>query len=314
MSQNNPEPKPAATAKPAPQPFDLAAMRKVGTLQQRQPEFFVLRVRFPAGDATAKQLTVLSAVSQQYGRGEVHLSVRQGAEIPFVHQDQVLAARKALEDGGLLMGACGPRVRAVVTCPGNTICRWGIIDTKTISRRLDKEWFAEETPHKFKFTVTGCPHNCAKATENDFGIMGGIRPKWAGEACTHCDLCLTVCPTNAIVKTGERYEVDFSKCIYCSICTSSCPTDDWKKEAEGYLVWIGGTMGKVPRLATLLTGLIEDVEQVFKLVSSTVAFYRTKGRKKQRFGHFLDSYGVEKAKAEILSDAGVIATDPRRKA
>ena len=108
----------------------------------------------------------------------------------------------------------------MVACPGNSTCKWGIIDTKDISKELDKRYFREDTPHKFKLSVTGCPHNCAKATENDIGIMGGILPCWKKEICINCDLCVNVCPTQAITKENDEYVLNEDKCIYCSICTA----------------------------------------------------------------------------------------------
>jgi len=280
--------------------FDLAALKKVGTIQQRQPEYFVLRLRLVGGDTKAGALLKIAEVAALYGRGEVHLSTRQGIEIPFVHYTKIEKARAALENAGLRMGACGPRVRVIIACPGEQVCKWGIIDTKAIAKKLDAEHFGTETPHKFKLAVTGCPHNCAKATENDIGIMGGIRPVWQAQNCTGCALCLSVCPTQAITQENGRYVLDETKCIYCSICTALCPMNSWQKKDIGYLLTIGGTMGKKPRLGTKLTGLLTDLETVYTLVKKIIAYYQQNGRKKERFGHMLDRLGADKARKEIL--------------
>jgi dissimilatory sulfite reductase (desulfoviridin) alpha/beta subunit len=148
--------------------------------------------------------------------------------------------------------------------------------------------------------VTGCPHNCAKATENDIGVMGGIIPGWIESVCSDCGLCVNICPTGAITKDGKRYILELSKCINCSICTSSCPTGAWSVVSRGYILWIGGTMGKVPRLASRFNGLIESDEQLYMLIGRSVTYYRSHGRKKERFGHMIDRIGLEKVKEEIL--------------
>ncbi|MCL6591449.1 MAG: 4Fe-4S binding protein [Firmicutes bacterium] len=280
--------------------FDLAAYKKVGMIQQKQAEYFVMRLHAVGGDFTTAQIQKVADVAQKYGRGEVHLSTRQGIEIHYVHYSNLEKARQELKVSGIEMGACGPRIRIVVACPGAATCRWGIIDTKPVARYLDEKYFRQDTPYKFKMAVTGCPHNCAKATENDLGIMGGILPEWRLENCSGCDLCLNSCPVGAIAKENGEYRLDETKCIYCSICTSNCPMNSWKVAKKGYILWIGGTMGKVPRLATRLKSLIETETELYQLVENIIDYYRQNGRKRERFGHMIDRLGEAKVKEEIL--------------
>jgi anaerobic sulfite reductase subunit C len=292
------------TAEPV---FDLAALKKVGMIQQRQKEYFAMRLRAVGGDLTTEQLRKIADVADKYGRSGVHLSTRQGVEIHYVHHTHLEEARQELASAGVGMGACGPRVRIVVACPGNTTCRWGIIDTKEIARELDSRYFGVETPHKFKMAVTGCPHNCAKATENDIGVMGAILPRWDAGKCIDCQLCVNTCPTKAIRRDkgpdedAARYILDEDKCIHCSICTSSCPVNAWTPAATGYNLFIGGTMGKVPRLATLLKKLIADKEELYALIAKSLRYYQANGRKRERFGHTIDRIGIEKVKEAILN-------------
>ncbi|WP_342770292.1 MULTISPECIES: 4Fe-4S binding protein [unclassified Methanoculleus] len=281
--------------------FDIAAFKKVGMIQQKQKEYFALRLHAVAGDFTAEQMQKIAEVAVKYGTGQIHCSTRQGIEIHNVHHTNLEAARAELESVGVAMGACGPRIRIVTGCPGARTCRWGIIDTKEVAARLDRTWFREETPHKFKMAVTGCPHNCAKATENDIGVMGGIVPGWVASSCTDCGLCVNICPTHAIEKAGDEYVVDLSLCINCSICTSSCPAGAWVVVSRGYILWIGGTMGKVPRLATRLGGLIESKERLYELVGNAIDYYRRMGRKKERFGHMIDRIGPDVVSEAILN-------------
>jgi anaerobic sulfite reductase subunit C len=311
--------------------FDLAAYKKIGMIQQRQKEYFAMRLRAIGGDLTTGQLRKIADVADRYGRGGVHLSTRQGVEIHYVHHTNLERARQELATAGVSMGACGPRVRIVAACPGNATCRWGIIDTKAVARDLDERYFGVETPHKFKMAVTGCPHNCAKATENDIGVMGAILPCWDVAACIDCRLCVNICPTKAIAREdvakpsrpgvedvppsrrgleardtspgygdATRYVLDEGKCINCSLCTSSCPGNAWTPAATGYNLFIGGTMGKIPRLATLLKRLIPDKEELYRLIERSLRYYQQHGRKKERFGHMIDRIGFEKVKEEIL--------------
>ncbi|ACL16482.1 4Fe-4S dicluster domain-containing protein [Methanosphaerula palustris] len=280
--------------------IDLAALKKTGMIQQKQKEFFALRLHSVGGDFTTQQIRGIAEIADTFGKGQIHLSTRQGIEIHFVHGADLEKAKSELEAVGVTMGACGPRIRVITACPGTLTCRWGIIDTKEISGYLDTTYFREETPHKFKMAVTGCPHNCAKATENDIGVMGGIIPGWLEFGCNDCGLCVNICPTGAISREGSSYSLDLDKCINCSICTASCPTGSWVAVQKGYILWIGGTMGKIPRLASRLDGVIESKERLYELIKRAVTYYRENGRKKERFGHMIDRIGLETVKAEIL--------------
>lgn len=279
--------------------FDLAAMKKVGMIQQKQKEYFALRLRAVGGNLTPVQLRGIAEISEMYGDGSIHITTRQGIEIHNVHHTKLEEAKEELGKCGIKMGACGPRVRIVVACPGNATCRWGSIETKRISSYLDNKYFGTETPHKFKMSVTGCPHNCAKASENDIGVMGGILPKWIDSKCIDCNLCVSVCPVDAIERMDGKYILDNPKCINCSICTSSCPTAAWIPEKKGYILHIGGTMGKMPRIASRLTGVIEKEEELKKLIDLSIEYYRKNGRKKERFGHMIDRIGLEIVTKEI---------------
>lgn len=280
--------------------IDLAALKKTGMIQQKQKEYFALRLHAVGGDFTTQQIRGIAEVAEKFGRGQIHLSTRQGIEIHFVHQSDLELAKKELESVGVAMGACGPRIRIVVACPGSLTCRWGIIDTKEVARYLDAAYFRQETPHKFKLAVTGCPHNCAKATENDIGVMGGILPGWTEFGCSDCGLCVNICPTGAIARGDSAYSLDLGKCINCSICTSSCPTGSWTIVRKGFILWIGGTMGKIPRLATRLDGLIDSEERLYELIGRAITYYRENGRKKERFGHMIERIGPDVVKEGIL--------------
>ncbi|MCP4050934.1 MAG: sulfite reductase subunit beta [bacterium] len=281
--------------------LDITAMKKMGMIQQKQKDFFAMRLHVVGGDLNTEQLQRIIEVADKYGKGQVHLSTRQGLEIHNIHYTKLETARKSLEEINLKMGACGPRIRIIVACPGNDTCRWGIINTKKMAKELDEKYFRKETPHKFKLAVTGCPNNCAKATENDIGIMGGILPEWIKDECSKCNLCIYACPKNAIYKENDQYKLNEDKCIYCSICTSSCPSEAWIRKKEGYILHIGGTMGKSPRLASKLCGLIEEKPRLNILIEKAVQYYKKHGQKKERFGHMIDRIGLEEIR-EVLLD------------
>lgn len=279
---------------------DPAELSKNGMIPQKQKGYFAMRLHAVGGDFTVEQMAKILEVAGTFGKGKIHLSTRQGVEIHFVHETLLEEARQALESAGISMGASGPRVRVVTACPGEATCRWGIIETKEIARVLDRAYFRREMPYKFKIAVTGCPHNCAKASENDVGVMGGIRPAWQASACSDCGACVKTCPAGAIEKAGDAYVVDSARCINCSVCTSTCPTAAWTALERGYILWLGGTMGKRPRFATRRAELVPTKERLYALVDRAIEYYRAHGRKKERFGHTIDRIGVEESLEAIF--------------
>lgn len=267
-------------------------MATLGIVKQRDPQLCALRLKSVGGDLTTAQLRTIIGVAERYGRGEVHLSTRQGVEIHGVAKADAEGAIGVLTAGGVAMGAGGDRVRCVCACPGRTWCRFGVIDTKALAGALDREHFASETPYKVKMNVTGCPNNCGKARENDIGLMGVTVPTWVREKCNHCGKCVTLCPTGSIRKVGDGYVYEETSCVNCSVCTTLCPTGAWQPKQAGIRVLAGGTMGKRPRLASVVADLVTSPEEALALVRAMLAVYRAEGRPRERLGHTMDRIGI----------------------
>lgn len=285
--------------------INLDELKRVGIIAQKQKDTFLIRLRTIAGDMTAEELRAVSRVSQKYGQGRVHLTTRQAVEIHNIRLDVLQAAREELEQNGIVLGVCGPRGRGIVACPGNATCTSGIIETRELAAELDAAYFRQQAPHKFKIGISGCPNNCSKPIENDVGVMGGVLPGWSSDSCISCKLCVSICPGKAIGQTDEGLLLDRDKCLLCGLCINNCPTSAWKAEKTGYILYLGGTMGKKPRLGTKAAALIESKEELLQYIRKAFEYYLAHGLKKERFGHTLDRIGLHKAFSEILgSGAG----------
>ncbi|HEX9113285.1 MAG TPA: sulfurtransferase TusA family protein [Nitrospirota bacterium] len=277
-------------------------LKRVGIVGQKQKDYYLIRLRTIGGGMTAGELDVVAAVSRKYGDGKVHLTTRQGVEIHNIHADDLRAAREELELGGIVLGVCGPRGRGIVACPGAATCTSGIIETKELATELDAAYLRKQAPHKFKIGISGCPNNCSKPVENDIGVMGGVLPGWDREACIACKLCVSICSAQAIEQRDEDFVLDAEKCILCGLCINNCPSSAWTAQKTGYTLYLGGTMGKKPRLGTKARVLIETKEELKGYITRAFDYYVAHGKKKERFGHTLDRIGVDSAFAEILSE------------
>lgn len=49
--------------------------------------------------------------------------------------------------------------------------------------------------------------------------------RWLEEKCTHCTVCVSLCPTEAIVVDRNSMKISFNKnkCIVCGACIPACP-------------------------------------------------------------------------------------------
>ena len=177
---------------------DYKELKKGGFMRQRQKDCFSMRLKSVGGHFTAAQLATVQQVAEKFGQGYVHLTSRQGIEIPFINVQDIDDVKKALKAGGVEVGVCGPRVRTITACQGAAVCPSGLIDTVKLANEFDKRYGGRELPHKFKFGFTGCHNNCLKAEENDMGIKGGVCPEWKSDACIYCGVCGAVCPEKAI--------------------------------------------------------------------------------------------------------------------
>lgn len=272
---------------------DYVTLKKGGFMRQKQKNHFSLRLRVVGGNLSAAQLAKIAEVAEKFGEGHVHLTSRQSVEIPFIKLEQIDEVKKALGEGGVEPGVCGPRVRTVTACQGAAICPSGCIDTYSLAKELDDRYFARELPHKFKFGITGCQNNCLKAEENDLGIKGGIKVIWRESDCIQCGVCEKACRSNAITIENGMISVEKSKCNFCGRCCKACPTDAWDT-ISGYIVSFVGLFGNSISKGEAIIPFIEDKKTLLKVCDATIQFFADHAKAGERFKFTLDRVGREK--------------------
>lgn len=279
---------------------DYATLKKGGFMRQKQKNNFSLRLAVVGGTLTSENLAKIAEVAEKYGDGHVHLTSRQGVEIPFIKLD-IDEVKAALAEGGCKPGVCGPRVRTVTACQGNQICPSGNIDSYDIAVKLDDRYFAKELPHKFKFGVTGCRNNCLKTEENDVGIKGATQVKWKEDSCINCGLCAKVCREDAIEIKDGKVIVDYDKCNACGRCVKSCPTDAWDA-SEAFELSFGGTFGNSIKAGYNPLPLVTSEEQLFRVTDAAINWFNDNAKAGERFFKTIDRVGTESLE-KVLKEA-----------
>ena len=267
-------------------------------MRQKQKGFFSLRIQVVGGNLTAENIKTVAEVAEKYGKGYVHMTSRQGIEIPFVNFEDIEEVKAELAKGGVKPGVCGPRVRTVTACQGSEICPSGCIDTYSLAQELDEHYFGRELPHKFKFGVTGCQNNCLKAEENDIGIKGGMEVSWVEDKCIGCGVCEKACRQGAIKCEGNKVTINRVQCNYCGRCVKSCPTDAWEGNS-GYLVSFGGLFGNQIYKGEQLLPIVHDKETLFRVTDAAIDFFRDHANPGERFRLTLQRVGEVEFRKKI---------------
>ncbi|MDR0610631.1 MAG: hypothetical protein LBG58_11010 [Planctomycetaceae bacterium] len=151
---------------------EIAKLKESAIFAEKGKTHFTARFLVIGGQMTPEQLRAAATIAQRYGNGTVHLTTRQGFEIPHIPYEKLPLMRKTLEKLPIEPARSGKCVRSIVACPG-TYCKFGGIDTQRLAHDISRKFGKRKNlPHKFKIAVTGCRHCCAKPQENDLGVLG----------------------------------------------------------------------------------------------------------------------------------------------
>jgi dissimilatory sulfite reductase (desulfoviridin) alpha/beta subunit len=277
---------------------DYKALKSAGFMQQIQKDNFSMRLKVVGGNLTAEQLTTIAEVAKKYGTGYVHLTSRQGVEIPFIKLDDIETVKAELLEGGVQVGVCGPRVRTVTACQGNAVCGWGCIDTQLLATEISDRYFGRILPHKFKFGITGCMNNCLRAEQNDLGIKGGYQIEWDADSCTLCGICVETCREGALTEADEAIDLDENKCVHCGRCVKACPAEAWSGES-GYILSFGGRFGNSIAKGQEVLPFIHSKELLFQITDATLGYFEEFGNPGERLRVTIDREGWDGFKSKM---------------
>ena len=273
-----------------------------------------LRIRVPGGFLEAKYFSLIQEIAETYGNGTVHITTRQGFEVPFVDFDDMPEINKKIrpliESLGLDVevtddGYPAAGTRNISACIGARVCPMANDHTTRIARRIEKTVYPNN--YHFKIAVTGCPNDCIKAHMQDFGIICTTEPQYDASRCISCEACVKNCKkkvTGALEMNGFNVDRDTEKCIGCGECVIKCPTGAWTRSETNYyrMVIMGRTGKRNPRIAMpFMKWASEDVVvQVIKNTYDFVDRHIDRSLPKEHIGYIVDRVGYQVFKEEVL--------------
>lgn len=287
-----------------PKTVDSQALRAGGMIRQVEKEYFVVRIRVPGGNIHTDKMVKAAELANKYGRGYCHFTFQQSIEIPYVDISKLGDLKAELDNAGMRLANCGPRIRAVTACQGCRINPYGLVDAPGLAAEADEKFFGAGTPSKFKISYSGCPIGCPDPQENDIGFHGMVDPYLVPELCNGCSLCVRLCKSRGGEALNMNDETnlphkDLSRCIYCGECIYCCPTLAMKPKRIGHAVFVGGKHGRFPRWANRVADFVSDAE-TFELIERISAWYQKNGKRGERLGTTIDRLGMKKFRAEAL--------------
>jgi len=265
--------------------------KRYGFIPQRQKGLLLMRLRNRAGNLSAGDLRKIAELAERFGNGEVHMTMRQGVEIPGVPEERFSEALQAINDAGLLHAVCGARVRPVVACPGNSTCPYGLLYTRGLASKLDEDFVGRDLPAKTKFAVSGCANACTKPQTHDVGFKGAAEPKIKHELCVKCGACVRRCPAKAMHIEKETLVIDYDKCLACGVCTRVCVKQALPTGRTGYHVYVGGKGGRYTSDGVLLARFVAEDEATAYL-DAILDAYKEMAAPGQRLTALLATEGV----------------------
>jgi len=144
----------------------------IGIHRQNKDDLHYIGVSVPVGRLPVNQMRAVADIAEEFGSGELRLTVWQNLIIPNVPFDRVESAVESLRAGGLECTA-GAFLRGTVACTGSRGCRYSATDTKAqaveLANLLDARFKIDQP---INLHVTGCPHSCAQHYVGDIGLLG----------------------------------------------------------------------------------------------------------------------------------------------
>ena len=149
--------------------FDRSA--HIGVHPQKQQCLNWVGVVLPVARVTAAQMRGLARIAQEFGDGDIRLTVWQNLLISGVPDGKVADTEAAIDALGLTTKA-SPIRAGLIACTGNVGCRFSASDTKRHAEDI-AHWCEARVvlDGPVNIHLTGCHHSCAQHYIGDIGLL-----------------------------------------------------------------------------------------------------------------------------------------------
>lgn len=140
-----------------------------GAIIQRDGQTYAIVPRTPLGLVTPEILENVARVARKHGIPIIKITSAQRMALVGIKPESV---DDVWHDLGMDVGpAAAVCVHYVKACPGNTLCRFGILDSLDLGMDLEKLFVGTDLPAKAKIGISGCGFNCGESYVRDFGAF-----------------------------------------------------------------------------------------------------------------------------------------------
>src|SRR4030095_2917019 len=145
---------------------------QIGVFRQRQAGLNYMGLAVPVGRMTSEQMLRVADLAENYGNGQLRLTVGQNLIIANVPDSRIgeLTEEPVLRE---LRYDPSEVMRGLVSCTGMDFCHFALIDTKgwalktarTLEMKLGKT-------QPLRIHWSGCPASCGNHAIADIGLLG----------------------------------------------------------------------------------------------------------------------------------------------
>ncbi|XP_022897851.1 ferredoxin--nitrite reductase, chloroplastic [Olea europaea var. sylvestris] len=149
----------------------------LGVHPQKQVGYSFVGIHVPVGRVQADEMDELARLADEYGSGELRLTVEQNIIIPNIENAKIEALLKEP-----LLERFSPEppllMKGLVACTGNQFCGQAIIETKARALKVTEDVNRQvSVPRPVRMHWTGCPNTCGQVQVADIGFMGCMTRK-----------------------------------------------------------------------------------------------------------------------------------------
>lgn len=149
--------------------------KSTNLIPQKQEGYVAIGIKVLLGDFYTDKARLLADLVDEYGAGEIRLTLRQNIVNPFVKEDLVPYFYQELEKLGFVEAGYNKAVD-ITACPGTDTCNLGIASSTGIAVELERV-IASEYPQYLEnqdlvIKISGCMNACGQHNMANIGFQG----------------------------------------------------------------------------------------------------------------------------------------------